>query len=233
MLKSILIRILFSKRIAPAALRCVLKAHNFLYDLGGSLAVAVNEGVHPKHHILRYKEWFLDHITPDSVILDIGSNTGAMPALLANKARQVYGIEIDPYLSETAKQIVNIANVEFLTGDATSFDYSGCMPIDCVTLSNVLEHINNRIEFLRMLQSRLPWRQSNQRMFLIRVPALERDWLSVYKKEFGVEYRLDRTHEIEHTKQELLAELDAAGLEVRELDIRFGEYFAVCYGRTS
>lgn len=233
MLQTLAKYLLLNPRVAPAALRLVLKLHNKLYDLCGVLAVGTNGGVHPKHRLLRYKEWFLDHVEPEWVVLDIGSNTGAMPALLAEKVQYVYGIEIDPQLSEIAKRNNDTTNVEFLTGDATTFDYSGCRPIDCVTLSNVLEHIRDRVGLLRLLLARLPWRDVHHRIFLIRVPTIDRDWLAAYKKEIGVEYRLDRTHEIEHTQQELVAELEAAELIIANFEVRFGEYYVVCHGRTS
>ena len=222
--------LLLNPRIAPTALRLMLTLHNKLYDLCGVLAVTTNGGVHPKHRLLRYKEWFLEQTAPEWVVLDIGSNSGAMPTLLAEKVQYVYGIEIDPQLSEIAKCNNDITNVEFLTGDATIFDYSVCQPIDCVTLSNVLEHIRDRVGFLRALLARLPWRDVHNRTFLIRVPTIERDWLAAYKREVGVEYRLDRTHEIEHTRQELVAELESAGLTIASFEVRFGEYYAVCRG---
>lgn len=229
MIKSFILKILLNKRIAPAALKAVLRANNVLYDLSGPLAIASNGGTHPKHRLLRYQEWFLDHIEPGWVVLDVGANTGAMTKLLASKARHVYGIEIDSRLSEIARGKYVAGNLEFLTGDATTFDYSDCQPIDCVTLSNVLEHIRSRVEFIAMLGERLPWRVPGERRFLIRVPTIERDWLAMYKREIGVESRLDSTHEIEHTRQEFMNELEAAGLTVSVFDVRFGEFYAVCH----
>lgn len=233
MIKSLILRLLLSKHIAPVAMPLVMKAHNILYDLSGPLAIEVNGGLHPKHRLLHYKEWFQEHIESDWVVIDIGSNTGGMAALLASKARHVYGIEIVPRLVETARRTHIAANLEFLTGDATTFDYSGCQPVDCVTLSNVLEHIQDRVGFISMLRRHLPWRDSRKCRFLIRVPTIERDWLAPYKKELGIEYRLDRTHEIEHTRDEFFAELKAAGLIVKDFDVRFGEFYAVCQGNGS
>lgn len=220
-----------NKRIAPTALRLVMNLHNILYDLSGSLAIVVNAGKHPKHRLLRYQEWFRDHIEPGWVVIDVGSNTGSMAALLAEKARHVYGIEIVPGLVELARRNHVAENLEFLAGDATAFDYSDCQPIDCVILSNVLEHIRERSAFVLRLRQCLPWRNPEKCNFLIRVPTIERDWLALYKKELGVEYRLDRTHEIEHTCDGFLEELAVAGLQVESFDVRFGEFYAVCKGK--
>lgn len=233
MIKSLVLRILMNKRVAPTALRWVMKLHNALYDLSGSLAIVVNGGKHPKHRLLRYQEWFRDHIEPGWVVIDVGSNTGRMAVLLAEKACHVYGIEIVPGLVEVARRDHVAANLEFLAGDATDFDYSDWQLIDCVTLSNVLEHIRERPGFVAMLRQRVPWRNPEQCNFLIRVPTIERDWLAPYKKELGVEYRLDRTHEIEYTRDEFLAELEAAGLRVSAFDVRFGEFYAVCKSKVA
>lgn len=217
-------------RAAPMALRVMMRLHGYLYDLCGILAVSVNGGTHPKHRILRYKEWFLDRIEINDVVLDVGSNTGSMPILMAEKARYVYGIEIDPALAKKAQERCQKQNIEILTGDATVYDYKVCQPINCVTLSNVLEHIENRVSFIKRLRTVVIWNESTPRKFLIRVPTIERDWLSVYKQEFGIEYRLDRTHTVEHTRQQLFEELTEAGLRIESFETRFGEYYVVCYG---
>lgn len=232
MIKSFVLHLLLNKRQAPRALRLIMKAHNCLYDLSGLLAIVVEGGKHPKHRLLRYQEWFRDRIQSNWVVVDVGSNTGSMAALLAEKVHYVYGIEIEPRLVDTARLAHVGDNLEFLTGDATTYDYSGCRPIDAVTLSNVLEHIRDRVDFIVMLRQRLPWRDPDCCHFLIRVPTIERDWLAPYKKEFGVEYRLDRTHVIEPTKAQFLEELQYAGLSVEHFEVRFGEFYAVCRGRS-
>lgn len=208
-----------------------MRLHNKLYELSGPLAIAVNGGKHPKRRILRYQEWFCEHIEPGWGIVDIGSNSGDMSAQMAEKAGYVYGIEIAQKLVSVARVNHAAVNLYFELGDATAFDYSHFRPIDCVTLSNVLEHIRERSAFLAMLLQSLPWRNPEKCYFLIRVPSIERDWLSVYKYEMGVEHRLDRTHEIEYTQEELFAELAFAGLEFESFDMRYGEYYAVCRGR--
>ena len=98
-----------------------------------------------------------------------------------------------------------------------------------MTLSNVLEHIDCRARFLRdLLTSLKSNNQSNKLILLIRVPLIERDWVACYKRYLGLDYRLDSTHFIEYTLEELLQELHQASLSVRTLDVRFGEAFVEC-----
>jgi hypothetical protein len=108
--------------------------------------------------------------------------------------------------------------LSFTQGDITKDRAAGTF--DTVVLSNVLEHITERPERLRQ------WREWYQaRRFLIRVPALDREWRVPWKKELGVEWRLDVTHETEYTQAQLEDELKRAGLRGTEWVIRWGEYY--------
>ena len=77
------------------------------------MACQLNNGRHPKHEIMKYKEWFLSNIHSNWTILDIGSNDGKMPKLLSTKASLVYGIEISPQLVAKAKQENPEANIQY------------------------------------------------------------------------------------------------------------------------
>ena len=208
-------------------LRFVLRMHNTCYRWAASIAIRL-EGVHPKHRLMKYKEWFLGHIQPDDVVLDVGSNIGAMPCLLAQKASFVYGIEIDSELVEQARRQGHPENVDFIQADATLFDYSNLQPVSVVTLSNLLEHIEDRTGFLNKILTSVNWQEDKLCRVLIRVPMIDRDWITPYKRELGVEWRLDQTHFIEYTEQNLKAELESVGLCITSLTIRFGEIYAVC-----
>lgn len=72
-------------------------------------------------------------------------------------------------------------------------------------------------------------RHSN--LFLIRVPMLDRDWVTLYKKELGLEYRLDVTHFVEYTLNSFAKELEDAGLKMESYRVRYGEIYAVAKGK--
>jgi len=94
-------------------------------------------------------------------------------------------------------------------------------PFDVVILSNVLEHLTERPTFLRKIRE-----VARPSQFLIRVPMFERDWRVPLKRELGVEWRLDNSHEIEYSKESFAKELDSAGLNITYQDIKWGEIWA-------
>lgn len=222
-----LIRIIIKNKFTAKLLqKFVLNLHSKAYTLSGSIAAILNDGIHPKHKIMKYKEWFLDNIQKDWVVLDVGCNTGMMPELMSKKVNFVYGIEIEEQHILEAKFKRQQENIEFIFADATAYDYTPLKAIDCVTLSNVLEHIEHRVEFLQKLIKQIKW--NNKKRFLIRVPMIDREWIAVYKKELGLEYRLDNTHYTEYTYGQLKNELDIAGIEIKSHHVKFGEIYTVC-----
>lgn len=71
-------------------------------------------------------------------VLEIGTGSGFMAALLAHHAREVLSLEIDPELAETARnnlQRAGIGNVQVLNQDASNTNLSGHGPFDVIVLS--------------------------------------------------------------------------------------------------
>ena len=214
--------------VAKHMVRPILKLHNISYTLAGILASVTEGNVHPKHRILLYKEWFLEHVKESAVVLDVGSNTGLLPRTLANKVQFVYGIEILEDLVNIARQNNDYNNLKFFSGDATLYDYDLINPVSVITLSNVLEHIENRVEFLRKIIQQVRWQNENEMRILVRVPMYDRDWITVYKKDLGIEWRLDKTHFTEYTLESFEEEMRMSGVEILSVKIKFGEIYAVC-----
>ncbi len=201
-------------------IRITLKCHNLFYGLAGYLAQHLEAtGLHPKHRLLDYHRWFMDNIESGWSVLDVGCGNGALTRDLAKRCKKVVGIDISPVNIAKAKEI---SQADFICADATAHKFNG--KFDCVVLSNVLEHIKDRVAFLQDLK-----KHSNR--FLIRVPMLDRDWITLYKKEAGIEYRLDPTHYTEYTFQGLTDELGAVGLKIESSRIRYGEIYAVAVSK--
>ena len=220
--------LMFNKLTAKLFLKSALKIHSLSYKVSGKLATILNDGVHPKKNIIKYNDWFVENIQDNDVILDVGSNTGMMSEMMCAKAAFVYGIEIQSKLVRDAKVTRQKDNNEFICADATIFDYANCRPIDCLTLSNVLEHIEHRVDFLKNIIKKVKWKDESNKKLLIRVPMIDREWIAVYKKELNIEYRLDTTHFTEYTFIKFSKEMKQSGISILNHHVVFGEIYAIC-----
>lgn len=197
-------------------LNLLIRLHNSSYHWIGFFS-SLN-GIHPKHKVINYHKFFIDNILQGEKVLDIGCGNGMLTYDIAEKADEVTGIDISKKNIETAKKKFNRDNLHFIIEDATCLKLEN--NFDVIVLSNVLEHIKKRNEFLSRIKNLAP-------KILIRVPLLTRDWLSVYKKENGFEYRLDNTHFIEYTEESFKEEIEKAGMKLINYYVKFGELYAI------
>ncbi len=186
-------------------------------------AMAYEGGEHPKHRLMQYHDFFVENIPPKSRVIDVGCGYGAVARTIAQRVAgcHVTGVEMDEERYNQALEADNPDNLDFHYGDALETLPKGA--VDIVVLSNVLEHIEFRVKFLRRMQECLA-----PKLILIRVPHFERDWHVPMRKELGIIYFNDRTHFIEHQKDEFIAEVTAAGLEIKSLQTVWGEIWAIC-----
>ncbi len=189
-------------------------------------AMALGNGVHPKHRLMRYHDFFVERIPAGSRVLDIGCGYGAVARSIARRVAnvEVTGIDMYEMLIAQAQAADNPANLTFLVVDA--LDALPDCAWDTVVLSNILEHIDERVAFLTRLRTALTPQQ-----ILIRVPLFERNWQIPMRRELGVNYFSDRTHHIEHRLDEFDQEIAAAGLKIRERLTPWGEIWATCQPR--
>ena len=188
-------------------------------------ALKYGSGIHPKHFLIGYHEFFSSKINDGSKILDVGCGIGIVALNIANKLSQssIIGIDINKQNIEMANQLLfqtNLENVQFVHGDINDqLDIN----TDYVILSNVLEHIENRTEFLKNIQ-----KITKSDKFLIRVPNFSRDWQMAMRKELGIYYFSDNDHKIEHTYEELEQELKGAGFTIKDKITMWGEIWTEC-----
>jgi SAM-dependent methyltransferase len=187
-------------------------------------ALRLGNGEHPKHQLIPYHNFFIRNLEGASRVLDVGCGYGAVARSIARALprTEVTGIENDLGRYLQAKDHVdNPPNVKFIFSDL--YDYSPESKFDCIVLSNVLEHLENRTAILVDLK-----RISGASTFLIRVPAFERHWTIPLRRDLGMNYFTDDDHKIEHTLEEFYSEVSAAGLKVLHLETLWGEIWAIC-----
>jgi 2-polyprenyl-3-methyl-5-hydroxy-6-metoxy-1,4-benzoquinol methylase len=118
-----------------------------------------------------------------------------------------------------ARRLFQHPNLVFIHGDALKDLPS--QAFDAIVLSNLLEHIADRVNFLANVQA-----QIHPKRWLIRVPLINRDWRVPLRKELGLFHFSDPTHHTEYTQESFEDEMRQAGLRVVELRINWGEIWA-------
>lgn len=193
-----------------------------IYLIQGILARRLNDGIHPKKGIINYGSWFLEKIPPHSVVVDIGCGHGELVQLFLDHGHNAIGIEIDRRnVNESlyARGLIHVC-------DAMDINFDDFGDYSVVTMSNSLEHFRDRSKLLSNMKKIL---QKKGGVMLVRVPALERDWLTVFKCRLGISYFLDSTHFVEYSISGLERELEGAGFNMIIDKVAFGEIYAICH----
>lgn len=211
-----------SARLLRALLVLLLRLDNRLYRYTSLAAVRWGGGLHPKHRLTGYHDFFVRHVRAGDRVLDIGCGNGVVDHdVVTRTGASVTGVDRDAAAIAAARRRYAHERLRFVVGDA--WDVAAAGSFDVVVLSNVLEHLDDRVEFLRRIHARVA-----PRRLLVRVPLFERDWRVPLKAELGIDYRLDPTHRVEYRQEDLEAEVRQAGFAIERAEIRWGEIWAVC-----
>lgn len=216
-----------SARRAPAdALRELLVIDDDVTGMINETALAYGDGVHAKHRLTAYHDFFVDRIRAGERVLDVGCGYGAVAFSIASRTEAtVTGLDMSDSQVALARARFSHPRLTFVVGRAPDALPAG--PFDVVVASNVLEHIADRLMFLRRIQQVLaPGR------WLIRVPMADRDWRVPLRKELGVRHFSDPTHCTEYTRATFEAEMCAAQFRVDHLQINWGEIWAQVSARS-
>jgi len=205
--------------------RRLLIAHEDAYRAVDQAAIRYDDGVHVKHRLTRYHDFFVERVNAAERVLDIGSGKGELAFDLATVSRAVVvGVDQDRHHLAFARTRFHHHNLQFHEGDVLEWIPAG--HFDVIVLSNVFEHLDSRIDFLRTLV-----RSTTPTRLLFRVPIYERDWTVPLRDEVGLSGFWDIDHRIEYRPETFTRELNAAGLDVSELVIRWSEIWAVAQPR--
>ncbi len=188
-------------------------------------SIHFDNGVHPKHRLTNYHKFFIDRIKDGDNVLDVGCGNGAVAIDVAKERPKsnLIGIDINKKNITFANKLKinnSLNNIKFIYGNIID---QKDINSNVVILSNVLEHIDDRISFLNGIIS-----NTGAKNFLIRVPLFERDWQIPLRKELGIYFYSDLDHKIEHTVDEFKNEMKKVNLKVLELHTIWGEIWAQC-----
>lgn len=207
------------------ALRCLLRVDSLASALIDQVAIRYDHGVHAKHRLTKYHDFFVERVHPDERVMDIGCGYGAVAHSVASRAGAVVvGVDLEPGTIAKARALFDHPSLSFTEGTAPRDLPPG--RFDVVIASNVLEHVDDRLAFLAEVQQR-----SMPSRWLIRVPMSDRDWRVPLRKELGLVSFSDPTHFTEYTRDSFEREMDAAGFVIAHLQINWGEIWAEVHAR--
>jgi ubiquinone/menaquinone biosynthesis C-methylase UbiE len=204
---------------AEDALCYLLSLDSLVYQLSGFKSIEYNGNQQIKHRVTGYHDFFVNRIKPGEQVMDIGCGKGELAYQIVTKAGgSVVGIDLNEQWLNSARKNYQHSELEFILEDAEKFiPPKKC---DTVIMSNVLEHIENRVPFLKKII-----KQVQPSRILIRVPMFNRDWRVPLRKELGLPYFLDTGHFIEYTQESFAMEMKSAGLCIAHSEVRWGEYW--------
>jgi SAM-dependent methyltransferase len=200
------------------ALRELLELEAELEDGLNHTAIRYDDGVHVKHRLTRYHDFFVERIRAGERVLDLGCGKGELAAdIAARSGAEVAAVDWNADYLRFARKRYD--GVEFVQADLRAFEPAH--PYDVLVLSNVLEHLADREELLRGLVAR-----TGASRLLIRVPLETRSWTVPLRRELGLPHFSDPTHEVEYDRESFAREMRGAGLEVVDEELAWGELWA-------
>ena len=201
----------------------LLEINDFIDDTIDKHCIAMGDGIHVKHEIMSgIHSFFYERIKPEARVLDVGCGTGAVANAIASKAgAHVTGIDTNSASISFSKRHFSNPNLKFIRGDATTNlpDES----FDVIVLSSLLEHIDERPEFIKSLTARY-----KPEKFLIRVPLFDRHYYAPLKKKLGLFAYTDPDHRLEYSPETFTKEMSTSGLEIIHSEIRWGDLWTEC-----
>jgi SAM-dependent methyltransferase len=157
-------------------------------------------------------------VTRDATVIDIGCGPGRLSRLAAGYAGRVVGIDQSPVDIETARQLSEGQNIEYLIGDVT-VDLSDSR-FDVAMLVHVLEHIDDVDQLLTAIRKIAP-------LLIIEVPDFEADPLNMARHALGCPYYSDGDHLREYSLNVLKQQLERNGWYIQYQERRHGAILAV------
>ena len=182
-------------------------------------AIRYGKGIHPKHRLMDYHRFFVERLEKGEHVLDVGCGYGAVSYSLAEAGAHVTGVDFNAENIARAKEKYCHTGIRFIVADILADRPPG--PFSTIVMSNVLEHIEDRVGILKgLVKLYAPKR------ILVRVPMFNRHWEVPLKQELGLPYYSDPTHCTEYTLKSFAEEMASAGLGIRSTQVIWGEIWS-------
>lgn len=162
------------------------------------------------------KQFILNRIQEDHIVLDLGCKYGNMSHYISQKAKKVTGIDFDQKAIQIAKETYQQSNLNFEVEEALSYIERQDFKFDVLILSHILEHLNDPTEFLASFAQHF-------KLIYIELPDFNKTYLNLYRQKTGNNLiYTDTDHISEFDRFELSKLILDCGLKIIEEEYIFG-----------
>jgi len=209
-----------SRRTTPPVARALVRLVDVVNRRGKSVGVRLvrytgksPHFIHPKHLIESpWHDWYLEHLRPSDVVLDLGCANGAHTLRAAARCARIFGCDYDArHLSVARREAMRlgIANAHLFTWDITGRLPFADRAFDAVLFLDVIEHLHPRVAVLREIHRVL----KDDGRLLVSGPNRDTSWRRCLR-EAGLFAYADPDHKVEYSREEFVGELAAGGFAV-------------------
>lgn len=162
------------------------------------------------------QKFILDNISSESTVLDLGCNLGDISYFIAEKAKDVVGIDYNKTAIDAATKKYQRPNLKFYQREAYDYLQENPKQFDTLILSHILEHLDDPEGFLRKFKDFF-------QLIYIELPDYDRTYLNHYRKDAGLSLiYTDDDHISEFDRDELNDLLKRCNIEVFRAEYRYG-----------
>lgn len=168
--------------------------------------------IHPKHLVEIEKQWYLSGLDKNDIVLDLGCGNGYQTIKAAQKCKKIIGLDKNTQNLNIAKKMSKdkkINNIQFKELDLEKKLIFKNNYFDKVLILDILEHLNNRGQFLSEIKRVL----KPGGIGFLSLPNKDTSWKKIQKKT-GINYYTDPDHKIEYSLNQIKKILNKAGFKI-------------------
>lgn len=175
---------------------------------------------HPRLKTL--KPFLQKHISSEDTVVDFGCSTGTMANFYADFSKSVTAIDFAEADITEAKKLYKRDNINFVYADAYEYLSSNESQFDVLVFAHVVGYFEDPAEVFKKFKPFF------KRIF-IEVPDFDCGYTNHYRKKQNRDLIfMDNNYVHEFNREEILAEIEKAGLKVLATEYRYGQIRVWC-----
>ncbi|KKU92409.1 MAG: hypothetical protein UY21_C0001G0032 [Microgenomates group bacterium GW2011_GWA1_48_10] len=157
------------------------------------------QALHPKHLVEIEKPWYLDYLSKNDIVLDLGCGNGQNSLKAAKKAKHVYGLDTNQASLNQGRSFASrhkITNITFSFHDLNNKLLYPDQRFDRVLFLDVLEHLGTASR--QQIMGEIHRILRTDGLLLLAVPNSQTSWKKT-QRSVSVDSFTDPDHKIEYS----------------------------------